>query len=153
MGWAGALSCGMQPGSAYVVNEVVDAGTGEAFPTRFPSDRKTSSRSSWSPSTMSPIPRRSGDLRRPSGGSGGYGSGHGCADCSSPGHPFYCLKAVSDVAAETLPDFSAYTDNLGHLRLPALLAHVAIDRAFGRGWPGWARMPEGAIAMAAAWVR
>ncbi len=28
VGWAGALSCGMQPGSAYVLNEVVDRGDG-----------------------------------------------------------------------------------------------------------------------------
>ncbi len=31
MGWAGALSCGMQPGDAYVVNEVVDAASGDGF--------------------------------------------------------------------------------------------------------------------------
>src|SRR5271154_3815812 len=40
IGWAGALSCGMQPGSAYVMNEVIDAATGEAFPTSFPSHQE-----------------------------------------------------------------------------------------------------------------
>src|ERR1700679_2158602 len=36
VGWAGALSCGMQPGSAYVLNEVVDGETGEEFATNSP---------------------------------------------------------------------------------------------------------------------
>jgi len=36
VGWAGALSCGMQPGSAYVLNEVVDGETGGVFPTNSP---------------------------------------------------------------------------------------------------------------------
>src|SRR5271155_3973531 len=31
VGWAGALSCGVQPSSAYVVNEVVDTSPGERF--------------------------------------------------------------------------------------------------------------------------
>ena len=36
VGWAGALSCGMHPGSAYVLNEVVDEETGGVFPTNSP---------------------------------------------------------------------------------------------------------------------
>ena len=36
VGWAGALSCGMQPGSAYVLNEVVDGETDEKFATNSP---------------------------------------------------------------------------------------------------------------------
>ena len=39
VGWAGALSCGLQPGSAYVVNEVVDDATGERFATNSPPPR------------------------------------------------------------------------------------------------------------------
>lgn len=152
MGWAGALSCGMQPGSAYVVNEVVDASTGEAFPTSFPSQQENvvalklvsidhvahaaekrrlaenfrAVLVDMEAVTVARIARRQGIA-------------------------FYCLKAVSDVATETLPDFSAYTDNLGHLRLPALLAHVAIRPRY---WPGLARAGKngrrGAVAMAAA---
>ena len=52
---------------------------------------------------------------------------------------------------ETLPDFGRYTDSQGHLRLAALLAHVAIRPRY---WPGLARMGKngrrGAVAMAAA---
>ena len=68
---------------------------------------------------------------------------HGCA--------FYCLKAVSDTMGEVMPDFSRYTDNRGHLRLSALLAHVAIRPQY---WPGLARMgrngSRGAVALAQA---
>jgi adenosylhomocysteine nucleosidase len=67
------------------------------------------------------------------------------------GIPFYCLKAVSDVAGEMLPDFSRYTDSQGQLQLAALLAHVAIRPQY---WPGLARIGKngriGAVAMAAA---
>src|SRR6202034_174920 len=35
VGWSGALSCGIHPGNAYPVNEVVDALTGEHFATNF----------------------------------------------------------------------------------------------------------------------
>ena len=41
MGWAGALSCGLQPGDAYVVNEVVDGVSGERFPRNLPPGRET----------------------------------------------------------------------------------------------------------------
>lgn len=67
------------------------------------------------------------------------------------GIEFYCLKAVSDVATERLPDFSRYTDRQGQLHLAALLAHVAIRPRY---WPGLARVSRngrtGAVAMAAA---
>ena len=53
------------------------------------------------------------------------------------GIAFYCLKAVSDVATEMLPDFSRYTDSHGQLQLAALLAHVAIRPRY---WPGLARV-------------
>jgi adenosylhomocysteine nucleosidase len=67
------------------------------------------------------------------------------------GIAFYCLKAVSDAPGEILPDFSRYTDSFGQLRLPALLAHVAVRPRY---WPGLARIGRngrgGAIAMASA---
>jgi adenosylhomocysteine nucleosidase len=151
IGWAGALSCGVQPANAYVVNEVVDAATGERF--------ATTSSSAENPAVLKLVTidhvalpaekRRLAESYRAvlvdmeAATVARYARSHGI--------PFYCLKAVSDVAGEVLPDFSQYTDNHGHLRLPALLAHVAVRPHY---WPALARIAQngkkGAVEMAAA---
>ena len=151
IGWAGALSCGVQPANAYVVNEVVDAATGERF--------ATTSSSAANPAVLKLVTidhvalpaekRRLAESYRAvlvdmeAATVARFARSHGIA--------FYCLKAVSDVAGEVLPDFSQYTDNHGQLRLPALLAHVAIRPQY---WPGLARIAKngkkGAVEMAAA---
>jgi adenosylhomocysteine nucleosidase len=152
MGWAGALSCGMQPGGAYVLNEVVDAATKERFATSSPprlgnagalrlvtidhvalaaekrqlGEKYQAVLVDMEAATVARLARRQGIA-------------------------FYCLKAVSDVATETLPDFSRYTDSQGQLQLAALLAHVALRPRY---WPGLARVGRngrtGAVAMAVA---
>jgi adenosylhomocysteine nucleosidase len=137
VGWAGALSCGMQPGSAYAVNEVIDAATAERYATR---------------STLEANPSRlrlvtidhvahSGEKKR-------LGEKYQAVMVDMEAAAvarvarnrqvaFYCLKAISDSAGELLPDFSRYTDQQGHLRLAALLAHVAVRPKY---WPGLARV-------------
>jgi adenosylhomocysteine nucleosidase len=152
LGWAGALSCGLQPGDAYVVNEVVDGVSGERFPTQSPA------RAGNAPPlklvtidhvALAAEKRRLGESNRAV-----------LVDMEavtvarfarSQGIPFYCLKAVSDTANEVLPDFSRYTDTQGQLQLAALLAHVAIRPRY---WPGLARLGKngrkGAGAMASA---
>jgi len=135
-----------------VVDEVVDAATGEAFPTSLPSHQENIvalKLVSIDHVAQAAEKRRLAETFRAV-----------LVDMEAvtvarfarrQGIAFYCLKAVSDVATEALPDFSAYTDNQGHLRLPALLAHVAMRPRF---WPGLARIGkngrQGAIAMAAA---
>jgi adenosylhomocysteine nucleosidase len=152
MGWAGALSCGLQPGDAYVVNEVVDGASGERFPTQSPARQGNTP-----PLRLVTIDhvalaaekRRLGltyqavlvDME----------AATVARFARSQGIPFYCLKAVSDTASEVLPDFSRYTDTQGQLQLAALLAHVAIRPRY---WPGLARIGKngrkGAHAMASA---
>jgi adenosylhomocysteine nucleosidase len=152
MGWAGATSCGMQPGSAYVLNEVVDAASGEDFATSSPPRPGNAPALKLVTIDHVALPaekRRLAETYRAvlvdmeAAVVARLARSHGIA--------FYCLKAVSDVAGETLPDFSRYTDHHGHLRLPALLAHVAIRPRY---WPGLARMGKngrmGAVAMASA---
>jgi adenosylhomocysteine nucleosidase len=151
MGWAGALSCGMQPGDAYVVNEVVDAASGEAFPTHSPPR----------PGNASPLKLVTIDHVAMAAEKRGLGQKYQAVlvdmeaaavarFAQSHAIAFYCLKAVSDTASEMLPDFSRYTDGQGQLQLAALLAHVAIRPRY---WPGLARMGKngrkGAVAMAA----
>jgi adenosylhomocysteine nucleosidase len=152
IGWAGALSCGLQPGDAYVVNEVVDGASGEGFPTQSPA-RQGNTR----PLKLVTIDHvaLAAEKRR-------LGESYQAVlvdmeaatvarFARSQGIPFYCLKAVSDTASEVLPDFSRYTDTQGQLQLAALLAHVAIRPRY---WPGLARIGKngrkGAYAMASA---
>jgi adenosylhomocysteine nucleosidase len=152
MGWAGALSCGLQPGDAYVVNEVVDSASGEAFPTQSPARQGNAP-----PFRLVTIDHvaLAAEKRRL-----GLSYQAVLVDMEaatvarfarSQGIPFYCLKAVSDTASEVLPDFSRYTDTQGQLQLAALLAHVAIRPRY---WPGLARIGKngrkGAYAMASA---
>jgi adenosylhomocysteine nucleosidase len=152
IGWAGALSCGMMPGSAYVVNEVVDVATGEAFPTSSP----------FAPQDGAPLKLVTIDHVALAPEKRNLAEGYRAVlvdmeaatvarFARSHGTAFYCLKAVSDASGEVLPDFSHYTDNHGHLRLTALLAHVAFRPVY---WPGLARIgrngKRGAVAMAEA---
>ena len=152
IGWAGALSCGVQPANAYVVNEVIDAATSERFIATHPVR-------DGNPVTLKLVTidhvappaekRRLAETYRAvlvdmeAATVARFARAHGLA--------FYCLKAVSDVAGEILPDFSQYTDNQGQLQLPALLAHVAIRPRY---WPALARVGtngrRGAVAIAAA---
>jgi adenosylhomocysteine nucleosidase len=151
MGWAGALSCGMQPGDAYVVNEVVDAAGEERFPTHSPprpGDAPPFRLVTVDHVAMAAEKRALGQkyqavlVDMEAAAVARFAQSHAIA--------FYCLKAVSDTANEMLPDFSRYTDGQGQLQLAALLAHVAIRPRY---WPGLARMGKngrkGAIAMAA----
>jgi adenosylhomocysteine nucleosidase len=151
-GWAGALSCGMMPGDAYVINEVVDAATGEAFPTNSVFDPKGGAALKLVTIDHVAVGPEKKKL--------GIGHHAVLADMEAAtvarfardhGSAFYCLKAVSDTMGEVMPDFSRYTDNRGHLRLSALLAHVAVRPQY---WPGLARMgrngSRGAAAIALA---
>ena len=137
VGWAGALSCGVQPANAYVVNEVVDTATGERFSTR--------SSTQATPATLKLVTidhvahpaekRKLAETYRAvlvdieAATVARFARTHGIA--------FYCLKAVSDVAGEVLPDFSRYPDSEGQLRMPALLGHLALHPHY---WGGLARM-------------
>jgi adenosylhomocysteine nucleosidase len=152
LGWAGALSCGMQPGDAYVVNEVVDGASGERFPTESPARQGNAP-----PLRLVTIDHVALAMEKRR-----LGETHQAVlvdmeaatvarFARSQGIPFYCLKAVSDTANEVLPDFSRYTDTQGQLQLVSLLSHVAIRPRY---WPGLARIGKngrkGASAMASA---
>jgi adenosylhomocysteine nucleosidase len=152
MGWAGALSCGMQPGDAYVVNEVVDGVSGERFPTQSPARQ-----GSAQPLKLVTIDHVALAAEKRQLGESyravlvDMEAAAVARFARSQGIAFYCLKAVSDTANEVLPDFSRYTDSQGQLQLAALLAHVAIRPRY---WPGLARIGKngrkGAVAMASA---
>ena len=142
VGWAGALSCGIHPGNAYAVNEVIDARTGEHFATNFP------------------LPEGSGVPLRlvTTDHIVQYAEKRQLAGlyqavmvdmeavtvarfARSQNIPFYCLKAISDEIADILPDFGRYTDSDGHLRVAPLLGHVAVRPKY---WPAMLRIGQNA---------
>jgi adenosylhomocysteine nucleosidase len=142
VGWSGALSCGIHPGNAYAVNEVVDALTGEHFPTNFP------------------VPDGSGvplrlvttdhiaqyaEKRQLAGLYQAVMVDMEAATVArfarSQHIAFYCLKAISDEIADVLPDFGRYTDSAGHLRVAPLLGHVAVRPKY---WPAMLRIGQNA---------
>jgi adenosylhomocysteine nucleosidase len=137
VGWAGALSCGMQPGSAYAVNEVIDAATEDRFATRSTVDSNPSRlRLVTIDHVAHAAEKRQLGLK--------FQAVMVDMEAAAVARiardrqlAFYCLKAVSDTSGEILPDFSRYTDQQGHLRLAALLAHVAVRPKY---WPGLGRM-------------
>ena len=142
VGWAGALSCGIHPGNAYAVNQVIDALTGEYFTTNFP------------------LPEGSGvplrlvttdhivqyaEKRQLAGLHQAVMVDMEAATVArfalSKNIPFYCLKAISDEIADVLPDFGRYTDSDGHLRVAPLLGHVAVRPKY---WPAMLRIGQNA---------
>jgi adenosylhomocysteine nucleosidase len=149
MGWAGALSCGVKAGNAYVINEVVDGGNGEGFVT-------SSQKRDGAPLKLVTIDHvaLAAEKRRLAETYRAILVDMEAATVARfarrQGVAFYCLKAVSDAPGELLPDFSRYTDEQGHLQMAALLAHVAIRPRY---WPALARVGKngkrGAVAMAA----
>jgi adenosylhomocysteine nucleosidase len=152
MGWAGALSCGMQAGNAYVVDEVVDTSTGEGFAAGFRARQQKPAALKLVTIDHVAEPAEKRQLaERYLAVLVDMEAATVARFARSQGIAFYCLKAVSDAPGEMLPNLSRYTDNQGHLRLPALLAHVAIRPRY---WPGMARVGKnarmGAVAMAAA---
>ena len=142
VGWAGALSCGIFPGNAYAVNEVVDARTGEHFATNFRLPEETG------------VPLRLvttdhivqyAEKRQLAGLYQAVMVDMEAVTVArfarSQNIAFYCLKAISDEIADILPDFGRYTNSNGHLRVAPLLGHVAVRPKY---WPAMLRIGQNA---------
>lgn len=142
VGWSGALSCGIHPGNAYAVNQVVDAHTGEHFTTNFPLPEGSS------------VPLRLvttdhivqyAEKRQLAGLYQAVMVDMEAVTVArfarSQNIAFYCLKAISDEIADILPDFGRYTNSDGHLRVAPLLGHVAVRPKY---WPAMLRMGQNA---------
>jgi adenosylhomocysteine nucleosidase len=142
VGWAGALSCGIHPGSAYAVNEVVDARTAETFVTSFPVHQEIGV--PFKLVTTDHIVQYA-EKRQLAGLHKALLVDMEAATVAryarSRQVPFYCLKAISDEISDILPDFGRYTGPDGRLHLPALLAHVAFRPKY---WPAMLRLGQNA---------
>ena len=127
VGWAGALSCGVFPGTAYALTQVVDADTGECFATSFPA----AALPSGAPLKLVTLGHfAQAHEKRPLAQTYhavlvDMEAAAVARHAQAKGIPFYCFKAVTDAYGEVLPNFSEYCNEQGQLRIPALLAHVA----------------------------
>jgi adenosylhomocysteine nucleosidase len=120
IGWAGGASCGVQPGTAYQVGEVIDAVTGERYVTSAVA----------SPIKLATLDHVAGrDEKRRIAES--YGASLVDMESAAVGRaaqirriPFHCWKAVTDIASEDLPDFNYFLDQEKQLRTRQVAAYA-----------------------------
>jgi adenosylhomocysteine nucleosidase len=120
IGWAGGASCGVQPGTAYEVGEVIDAVTGERYATS----------AAGSPIKLVTLDHVAGrdEKRRVAEQQGASlvdmeAAAVGRA-ARAKGIPFHCWKAVTDIASEDLPDFNYFLDQEKQLRTRQIAAYA-----------------------------
>ncbi len=124
VGYAGSLSCGLNPPEAVAVSEVIDARTGERFPTTNPGDSSKGSRKPQRLVTLDHV--ASPEEKRMLGTThqatlvdmeaatvARFSRDHNLA--------FLCFKAVTDGQNDELPDFNRFTTPNGRLRIPAFV--------------------------------
>lgn len=120
IGWAGGASCGIQPGKAYEVGEVIDAVSGERY---------TASRVA-SPIKLVTLDHVAGrDEKRRIAET--YGASLVDMEAAAvarraraKGILFYCWKTVTDLATDDLPDFNSFLDDEKQLRTGRLATYA-----------------------------
>jgi adenosylhomocysteine nucleosidase len=120
VGWAGGASCGVQPGTAYEIGEVIDSVSGEPYATS----------AGTSPIKLVTLDHVAGrDEKRRFAES--YGASLVDMEAAAVGRaarargiPFYCWKAVTDIATEDLPDFNYFLDQEKQLRTRQVAAYA-----------------------------
>jgi adenosylhomocysteine nucleosidase len=119
VGWAGALSCGLKPPQAHTIAEVVDARTGERFPTDasqgqrlLSSDRVLLSheKRSFAERFQTPlVDMEAAAVAR---------------IAQQQKLPFYCFKAISDGYTDKLPDFNRFIGPDGQMSMASFAAYT-----------------------------
>ncbi len=134
VGWAGALDGAMSAASVWHVAEVIDTQTGERFST---SQKAAGRTEAWPVLATAP---RVADAAEKVRLAASYGARLVDMEAATlarvargRGVPFYCLKAVSDVADAKLPNLNPFIKRNGQLRMVPLLAHVAARPGSWRG--------------------
>lgn len=134
-GWAGALSIDLDPGHSYRVSGVIDARTGERFPTSI------ISKDPW----LVTSPRVAGHAEKQRLASS-YGAGLVDMEASAVarladarGIPFHCCKGISDGFSDQLPDLNRFISESGKLQLLRFIVFVLVRPWH---WPALMRMGE-----------
>lgn len=134
IGWAGALTADLTPGSAHNVAGVIDVQTGE----RFLCDAGAGDR--WlatSPKVADEVEKRRL--------SASYGAALVDMEAAAVarlagmrGIPFYCIKGVSDGFTDKLPDFNSFMRD-GRFEMARFVPYALLRPWY---WPALARMGE-----------
>jgi adenosylhomocysteine nucleosidase len=120
IGWAGGASCGVQPGTAYEVGEVIYPTSGERYATSL----------GTSPIKLVTLDHVAGrDEKRRVAET--YGASLVDMEAAAVAKlarakdiPFYCWKSVTDIATEDLPDFNYFLDQEKQLRTRQVAAYA-----------------------------
>jgi adenosylhomocysteine nucleosidase len=117
VGWAGALTPDLMPGTAHNVAGVIDSRTGERF-------RCDAGAGPLWLVTHSRVANPSDKLRLASTCSAALVDMEAAAIgrlAAMRGIPFYCIKGISDGLTANLPDFNHFLSPTGQLELPRLV--------------------------------
>jgi adenosylhomocysteine nucleosidase len=125
IGFAGSLSCGLRPPDAASVREVIDAATGERFPTDHPTGDLPAHRLITLDHVAGPREKSSLALQ--------YQAVLVDMEAATVARlararslRFLCVKAVTDAPSDKLPDFSPFITADGQLRIPSLLVWALV---------------------------
>jgi adenosylhomocysteine nucleosidase len=151
VGWAGALSEEFVPGRAYLISGVVDARTGERFPSaEWPEEGPQAAESLQVPGPWLVTSPRVADQAEKRRLEAAYGASLavGLVDMEAAGVarlaqmrgiPFYCVKGISDGYNDQLPDFNRFITANGQFQLGRFLVSRLL-RPWQ--WPALMRMGE-----------
>jgi adenosylhomocysteine nucleosidase len=132
IGYAGSLSCGLQIATAYAVREVIDAATGEVFPTPDAAGQRLVTIdhvAGIGEKRELALQHQAVMVDMEAAAVARIARDHGLA--------FHCFKAITDGPNDKLPDFNRFTASDGHLRMPAFLAYAAVHPQY---WGPLARL-------------
>jgi adenosylhomocysteine nucleosidase len=129
IGYAGSLSCGLQPPQACAIREVIDAGTGEHFAANAQGQRLITLDRVAGPEEKRRLAQEHQavlvDME----------AAAVARFALDRGLRFLCFKAVTDGPNDKLPDFTRFIGADGQLRLPALaLWAAAHPQYWGAFW-------------------
>ncbi len=133
IGYAGSLSCGLRPPDACEIREVLDAATGERFPTdplpeHSPPPIKPQRLVTLDRVADPEAKRRLAEqyqatlVDMEAGAVARFASAHNLR--------FLCLKAVTDGPNDRLPDFNRFATPDGQLRFPSLIAWALLHPGY-----------------------
>jgi adenosylhomocysteine nucleosidase len=135
VGWAGALTLDLAPGSAHNTAGVIDTRTGERF-------RCDAGAGSLWLATAPRVADHAEKLRLAATYSASLVDMEAAAIArlaAQRGIPFYCIKGISDGLADNLPDFNRFLSPSGRLQMPQLILFALLHPV---DWPALLRMGE-----------
>jgi adenosylhomocysteine nucleosidase len=120
-GWAGALTCGLKPGMACSISEVVDSQSGKRFETGDPAGARLL--------TLNYVARGKEKRKMAERYQSPLADMEAAAVARMAQQQklgFYAFKAVSDGYEDTMPDFGRFISWEGQLQMGKFLSYVAI---------------------------